>query len=108
MNAPQTIRNAFTVDVEDYFQVSALAPYIARARASSRSVPLVVSWRASEVPVALARSLARVAMAALPLAFGRLAGALPLTVTMGAGIAMTGFVGFCPACYLVGRKLEAR
>lgn len=25
------IRNAFTVDVEDYFQVSALAPYIARA-----------------------------------------------------------------------------
>ena len=31
MNAPQTIRNAFTVDVEDYFQVSALAPYIARA-----------------------------------------------------------------------------
>lgn len=49
-----------------------------------------------------------VAMAALPLAVGRLAGALPLTVTMGAGIAMTGFVGFCPACYLVGRKLEAR
>ncbi|MBM4776743.1 MAG: DUF2892 domain-containing protein [Archangiaceae bacterium] len=49
-----------------------------------------------------------VAMAALPLAFGRLAGALPLTVAMGAGIAMTGFVGFCPACYLIGRKLEAR
>ena len=31
MNASQPIRNAFTVDVEDYFQVSALAPYIARA-----------------------------------------------------------------------------
>jgi polysaccharide deacetylase family protein (PEP-CTERM system associated) len=29
--APRAIANAFTVDVEDYFQVSALAPYIARA-----------------------------------------------------------------------------
>lgn len=32
MNAPADIRNAFTVDVEDYFQVSALAPYIDRSR----------------------------------------------------------------------------
>lgn len=32
MSAPADIRNAFTVDVEDYFQVSALAPYIDRAR----------------------------------------------------------------------------
>lgn len=49
-----------------------------------------------------------VVMAALPLAFGRLAGVLPFTIAMGAGIALTGFVGFCPACYLIGRKLEAR
>jgi polysaccharide deacetylase family protein (PEP-CTERM system associated) len=31
MAAATLIRNAFTVDVEDYFQVSALAPYIARS-----------------------------------------------------------------------------
>ncbi|MBU0603286.1 MAG: DUF3473 domain-containing protein [Gammaproteobacteria bacterium] len=31
MAAATSIRNAFTVDVEDYFQVSALAPYIARS-----------------------------------------------------------------------------
>lgn len=30
MAKKKTIRNAFTVDVEDYFQVSALAPYISR------------------------------------------------------------------------------
>jgi hypothetical protein len=56
----------------------------------------------------MVRVVMGVAMAALPLAFGPLAGALPITVAMGAGIAMTGFVGFCPACYLVGRRLEAR
>lgn len=28
--SPQSVRNALTVDVEDYFQVSALAPYISR------------------------------------------------------------------------------
>jgi polysaccharide deacetylase family protein (PEP-CTERM system associated) len=35
MNAPERVRgvvNALTIDVEDYFQVSALAPYIARGR----------------------------------------------------------------------------
>jgi hypothetical protein len=32
MSARTDIRNAFTVDVEDYFQVSALAPYIERSR----------------------------------------------------------------------------
>jgi polysaccharide deacetylase family protein (PEP-CTERM system associated) len=31
MTAPAALLNAFTVDVEDYFQVSALAPYIRRA-----------------------------------------------------------------------------
>ncbi|MBP9119049.1 MAG: polysaccharide deacetylase family protein, partial [Methyloversatilis sp.] len=31
MTDPISIRNAFTVDVEDYFQVSALAPYIDRS-----------------------------------------------------------------------------
>ena len=30
MNAPFEIANALTVDVEDYFQVSALSPYISR------------------------------------------------------------------------------
>ena len=29
--APGAIVNALTVDVEDYFQVSAMAPYIARS-----------------------------------------------------------------------------
>ncbi len=29
--SPPTLRNALTIDVEDYFQVSAFAPYIARA-----------------------------------------------------------------------------
>ena len=33
---PGTIRNAMTIDVEDYFQVSAFAPYIARDSWSSR------------------------------------------------------------------------
>ena len=28
---PDTIINAMTIDVEDYFQVSAFAPYIARS-----------------------------------------------------------------------------
>ncbi|MDY0056553.1 MAG: DUF3473 domain-containing protein [Methyloversatilis sp.] len=32
MSTRTDIRNAFTVDVEDYFQVSALAPYIERSR----------------------------------------------------------------------------
>jgi polysaccharide deacetylase family protein (PEP-CTERM system associated) len=36
MNAPARIRNAMTIDVEDYFQVSAFAPYIARDSWSRR------------------------------------------------------------------------
>lgn len=31
-----SIRNALTIDVEDYFQVSAFAPYIARSEWDSR------------------------------------------------------------------------
>lgn len=31
-----------------------------------------------------------------------------LLATNAAFIALTGFVGFCPACYLAGRRLEAR
>ena len=34
--ASATITNALTIDVEDYFQVSAFAPYIARADWDSR------------------------------------------------------------------------
>ena len=32
-----TIRNALTIDVEDYFQVSAFAPYIPREQWSARA-----------------------------------------------------------------------
>ncbi|MEG1327507.1 MAG: polysaccharide deacetylase family protein, partial [Janthinobacterium sp.] len=31
MTPPVILRNALTIDVEDYFQVSAFAPHIARA-----------------------------------------------------------------------------
>ena len=31
---PRSITNALTIDVEDYFQVSAMAPYIARSGTS--------------------------------------------------------------------------
>ena len=36
MNVPATLTNALTIDVEDYFQVSAFAPHIRRSEWNSR------------------------------------------------------------------------
>lgn len=60
--------------------------------------------------VPLAERLARVLFGALLAASPALVPAVPwwLSVSSGLGLALTGFVGFCPACYLVGRRLEAR
>ncbi|GAO20522.1 polysaccharide deactylase family protein, PEP-CTERM locus subfamily [Alicycliphilus sp. B1] len=39
MHDPGPITNALTIDVEDYFQVSAFAPYIKRSEWDSRGMP---------------------------------------------------------------------
>jgi hypothetical protein len=54
------------------------------------------------------RVLGAVAMIAFGLA-GPVGAALGwLLVASGAFVALTGFVGFCPACAVVGRKLDRR
>ena len=54
------------------------------------------------------RVLGAMAMIAVGLA-GPVGAALGwLLVASGAFVALTGFVGFCPACAMVGRKLDAR
>lgn len=60
--------------------------------------------------VPLAERLARVLFGALLAASPALLPAIPLWVSLssGLGLALTGFVGLCPACSLVGRRLEAR
>lgn len=79
MAAPSTIKNALSIDVEDYFQVSALAPYIARdqwdsmpcrvernldvilgllADSGNRATFFTLGWIAERYPAAIRRIVA--------------------------------------------------
>jgi hypothetical protein len=49
-----------------------------------------------------------IALGAVPLFMPLLAWVSGLIWVSAAFVASTGFVGFCPACYLVGRRLVAR
>jgi Protein of unknown function (DUF2892) len=61
----------------------------------------VPGWeRAARVVLALIAIVAGVAL-------GRSPGSI-LLVLGGLGVMATGFLGFCPACAMVGRKLEQR
>jgi len=51
----------------------------------------------------------RLVMGAMGLAFAAMSWGSPLAMAagaMGAVLAMTGLVGFCPMCAMVGRKLD--
>lgn len=51
----------------------------------------------------------RLVMGAMALAFAAMSWGSPLAMAagvMGAVLAMTGLVGFCPMCAMVGRKLD--
>lgn len=53
----------------------------------------------------------RIVMGAMALAFAAMSWGNPLATAagvMGAVLAMTGVVGFCPMCAMVGRKLDKR
>lgn len=53
--------------------------------------------------------IVRIAMGLMALGFSAMSWGSPLAVgagVMGAMLALTGLVGFCPMCAMVGRKLE--
>jgi hypothetical protein len=56
----------------------------------------------------LVRAAAGLGLAAAPFFFETSPLLRGLSVASGLGFAATGFIGFCPACYLVGRRLDAR
>jgi ABC-type transport system involved in multi-copper enzyme maturation permease subunit len=65
---------------------------------------------ARNVPTAerVLRALAGLVVALVGILEGGTAASSALAAIVGVLIAATGFVGFCPACYLMGRRLTPR
>ena len=56
----------------------------------------------------LARGAIAAALAALPVLWPLPTWSVAMLWASAAGVAATGFIGFCPACYLAGRNLLPR